>query len=167
MIFRCCPLAAAGWGHLTKRSAAGLKGSQYIRASQVLVDHGLNCLFLYIGGTAVNIDRCINGVGPEEAGGWTLGSRSERHAGWWSRNGPQTVLSSLKGKLGDFFYLFKVFIGPKLREVSISNFYRKAPKLVKNQVKGSKIDQIRTKRPTATVGIHSIQVNSYCRNPPI
>ena len=96
MIFRCCPLAAAGWGHLTKRSAAGLKGSQYIRASQVSVDHGLNCLFLYIGGTAVNIDRCINGVGPEEAGGWTLGSRSQRHAGWWSRNGPQTVLSSLR-----------------------------------------------------------------------
>ena len=77
------------------------------------------------------------------------------------------ALHCLKGKLGDFFYQPKVFIGPKLREVSKSNFYRKAPKLVKNQVKGSKIDQIRTKRPTATVGIHSIQVNSYCRNPPI
>ena len=33
-------------------------------------------------------------------------------------------------------------------------FHRKAPKLVKNQAEGSKIDQIRTKQPTATVGIH-------------
>ena len=73
----------------------------------------------------------------------------------------------LKGKLGEFFYWPKVFIGHILREVSKGNSYRKAPKLVKNQVEGSKIDQIRTKRPTATVGIHSIQVNSYCRNPPI
>ena len=63
---------------------------------------------------------------------------------------------SLKGKLGDFFYLFKVFIGPKLRQVSIGNFHRKAPKLVKNQAKGSKIHKIRTKwHPT------------YCGNPPI
>ena len=51
---------------------------------------------------------------------------------------------NLKGKLGDFFYLFKVFIGPKLRQVSIGNFHRKAPKLVKNQAKGSKIHKIRT-----------------------
>ena len=73
-----------------------------------------------------------------------------------------------KGELKRFFfYRLKVFIGPKLRQVSKGNFHRKAPKWVKNQVKGSKIDQIRTKRPTATVGIHSIQVNSYCRNPPI
>ena len=51
---------------------------------------------------------------------------------------------SLKGKLGDFFYLFKVFIGPKLRQVSVGNFHRKAPKWVKNQAKGSKIHKIRT-----------------------
>ena len=66
------------------------------------------------------------------------------------------VIMTLKGKLGDFFYLFKVFIGPKLRQVSIGNFHRKAPKLVKNQAKGSKIHQIRTKwHPT------------YCGNPSI
>ena len=53
-------------------------------------------------------------------------------------------ICSLKGKLGDFFYLFKVFIGPKLRQVSIGNFHRKAPKWVKNQAKGSKIHKIRT-----------------------
>ena len=74
---------------------------------------------------------------------------------------------SLKGKLGEKFYWLNVFIGLKLREVSTGNFYRKAPKLVKNHVKGSKIDQIRTKQPTATVGIHPISPNSYCRNPPI
>ena len=51
----------------------------------------------------------------------------------------------LKGKKSDFFYRLKVFIGPKLRQVSKGNFHRKAPKWVKNQVKGSKIDQIRTK----------------------
>ena len=33
----------------------------------------------------------------------------------------------LKGKLGDFFYWLKVFIGPKLRQVSIGNFHRNAP----------------------------------------
>ena len=44
----------------------------------------------------------------------------------------------------------------KLREVSLGSFHQKAPKLVKDQVKGSKIDQIRTKRPTATVGIHQL-----------
>ena len=38
----------------------------------------------------------------------------------------------LKGKLGKFFYRLKVFVGPKLREVSKGNFHRKAPKLVKN-----------------------------------
>ena len=37
--------------------------------------------------------------------------------------------------------------------------------MVKSQVKGSKIDQIRIKQPTATVGIHKIPANSYCRNP--
>ena len=50
----------------------------------------------------------------------------------------------LKGKLGNFVYLFKVFIGPKLRQVSKGNFHRKAPKWVKNQAKGSKIHKIRT-----------------------
>ena len=39
----------------------------------------------------------------------------------------------------------RFFIGYKLRQVSISNFHRKAPKRVKNQGKGSKIYQIRTK----------------------
>ena len=38
------------------------------------------------------------------------------------------LLFKLKGKLGDFFYWLKVFIGPKLREVSKGNFHRKAPK---------------------------------------
>ena len=51
----------------------------------------------------------------------------------------------IKGELKRFFYRLKVFIGPKLRQVSKGNFHRKAPKWVKNQVKGSKIDQIRTK----------------------
>ena len=61
----------------------------------------------------------------------------------------------LKGKLGKFFYWLKVFIGPKLREVSIGNFHRKAPKWAKNQVKVSKNDQIRPLlHPT------------YCGNPP-
>ena len=47
-------------------------------------------------------------------------------------------------------------------------FSTKSPKVgEKKQVQGSKIDQIRTKRPTATVGIHPIQANCYCRNPPI
>ena len=45
-----------------------------------------------------------------------------------------------KGELNRFF-----FIGPGLRQVLKGNFHRKAPKWVKNQVKGSKIDQIRTK----------------------
>ena len=45
----------------------------------------------------------------------------------------------LKGKLGKFFILLKVFIGPKLREVKTGNFHRKAQKLVKNHIKGSKI----------------------------
>ena len=53
--------------------------------------------------------------------------------------------SSFKGELKRFFYGLKVFICPKLRQVSKGNFHRKAPKRVKNQVKGTKIDQIRTK----------------------
>ena len=62
----------------------------------------------------------------------------------------------LKGKLGNSFYWLKVFIGPKLRQVSKGNFHRKAPKWVKNQAKGSKIHKIRTKwHPT------------YCGNPSI
>ena len=51
----------------------------------------------------------------------------------------------LKGELKWFFYLLKVLIGPKLRQVSIAIFHQKAPKWIKNQVKGSKIDQIRIK----------------------
>ena len=51
----------------------------------------------------------------------------------------------MRGTKAIFFYRLKVFIGPKLRQVSKGNFHRKAPKWVKNQVKGSKIDQIRTK----------------------
>ena len=66
------------------------------------------------------------------------------------------IFPELKGKLGDFFYLFKVFIGPKLRHVSTGNFHRKAPKLVKNQAKGSEIHQIRTK-----------WLPTYCGNPSI
>ena len=62
----------------------------------------------------------------------------------------------LKGKLGNFFYWLKVFIGPKLREVSTGNFHRKAPKWAKKRVKVSKIDQIRPP-------LHS----TYCGNPPI
>ena len=62
-------------------------------------------------------------------------------------------LSAFKGE-GDFFYWLKVFIGPKLRQVSKGNFHPKAPKWTKNQAKGSKIHKIRTKwHPT------------YCGNP--
>ena len=62
----------------------------------------------------------------------------------------------LKGEVRHFFfYWLKVSIGPKLREISIGNFHRKAPKWAKNQVKVSKIDQIRPLlHPT------------YCGNPP-
>ena len=50
----------------------------------------------------------------------------------------------LKGKLGEKILSAKVF--PTLiREVSEGNFNQKTPKSVKNQVKGSKTDQIRTK----------------------
>ena len=96
------------------------------------------------------------------------GKRKRRFIGGVDeKRGRMVILSIfLKGKLGKFLYWPKVFIGPKLREVSKGNFCRKAPKLVKHQVEGTKIDQIRTKGPTATVGIHSIQVNSYCKNPP-
>ena len=53
----------------------------------------------------------------------------------------------LKGEVRQKKLLAQSFYGPKLREVSTGNFYRKAPKLVKNQVKGSKMDQIKTKQP--------------------
>ena len=58
-----------------------------------------------------------------------------------------TMEKMIKGEVKQSFYWLKVFIGPKLREVSTGNIQRKAPKTVKNQVKGSKIDQIRTKCP--------------------
>ena len=54
------------------------------------------------------------------------------------------------------FYRLKVFIGLKLREFSMGNFHRKAPKWAKNQVKVSKIDQI-------SPPLHP----TYCGNPPI
>ena len=50
-----------------------------------------------------------------------------------------------RGSKAIFFYWLKVFIGPKLREVSTGKIHWRGPKWVKNQVKGSKIDQIRTK----------------------
>ena len=56
-----------------------------------------------------------------------------------------TMKKMIKGEVKQFFYWLKVFIGSKLREVSTGNIHRNAPKWVKNQVKGSKIDQIRTK----------------------
>ena len=62
-----------------------------------------------------------------------------------------------KGKLGE-------------GEVSIGNFNRKAPKFVKNHVGGSKIDQVRTKWPKATIGIRPIGLNwrihtvAFCLN---
>ena len=68
-------------------------------------------------------------------------------------------LNILKGEVRRFFYWPKVFIGLKLRQGSKGIFHRKALKWVKNQAKGSKIHEIRTKQP--------IQANSYCRNPPI
>ena len=93
----------------------------------------------------------------------------------------------IKGEVRRFF-----FIGPKLRRVSKGNFHRKAPKWVKNRVKGSKIHKIRTKwhltycgNPSilstdllwestnsvlgATVGIHFLQIRppTYCGNPSI
>ena len=74
--------------------------------------------------------------------------------------------SYLKGKLGEKNLLAQSLYRT-LREVSIGNFNRKAPKLVKNQVEWSKNDQIRTKWPKATVGIRSILAKSYCRNPSI
>ena len=56
------------------------------------------------------------------------------------RKGREQIIleTCLKGKLGDFFYRLKVFIGPKLDLVSKGNFHRKAPKWVKNQLKGPK-----------------------------
>ena len=51
--------------------------------------------------------------------------------------------SEVKVEVRQFFYWLKVFISPKLRDISIGNFRRKAPKWVKNQVKGSKSDQIK------------------------
>ena len=51
----------------------------------------------------------------------------------------------------------RIFIDPNLREVSIGNFHRKAPKWVKNQAIESKILKIKTKQ--------QIPANSYCRNP--
>ena len=61
-----------------------------------------------------------------------------------------------RGTKAIFFYRPKVFIGLKLRQVSKSNFHRKASKWVKNWAKVSKIDQIRPPlHPT------------YCGNPPI
>ena len=99
---------------------------------------------------------------------------------YWSND----LICLLKGKLGDFFYWLKFFIGPKQKQVSKGNFHRKASKWVKNQTKGSKIHKIRTKwYPTnsvlgATVGIHFLQIRpptycgihqfcppSYCGNP--
>ena len=61
-----------------------------------------------------------------------------------------TVAASwcLKGEVRQFFFYWpKVFIGPKLREVSKGNFHWKDLKWVKNQAKGSKIHKIRTKQP--------------------
>ena len=52
------------------------------------------------------------------------------YPGWHFGSTTQTNIFAgyvLKGKLGDFFYLFKVSIGPKLRQVSIGNFHRNAP----------------------------------------
>ena len=39
----------------------------------------------------------------------------------------------------------------------MGNFNGKAPKLVKNQGKGFKIDQIKTKQPKGTVGIRQLR----------
>ena len=65
------------------------------------------------------------------------GSQAHCHFQWPVRTGSQAHWQN--------FYWLKVFIGPKLREVSKSNFHRKAPKLVKNEVKRFKNDQISTK----------------------
>ena len=65
---------------------------------------------------------------------------------WFERSlhGPlDPSVCGFKGEVRRFFVV--VSIGPKLDYVSKGNFHRKAPKWVKNQVKGSKIDQIRTK----------------------
>ena len=80
--------------------------------------------------------RCLRCGGGKEAlsGGWHKRAQgSPRHSQY---------IGKLKGKLKRFFYRLKGFIGPKLRQVSKGNFHRKVPKWDKNQVKGSKIDQI-------------------------
>ena len=66
---------------------------------------------------------------------------------------------TIKGEVRQKNYWPKVFISPKLRQVSKGNFHQKAPKWVKNQAKGSKIHEIRIRQP--------IQANSFCRNLPI
>ena len=77
--------------------------------------------------------------------------------------------STLNGKV-IFFISSKSLSDPK-RSFK-DNLNQKAQKLDKNQVKGSKIDQIRTKqpiatvgirqfRPTATVGIHLVCIDGF------
>ena len=64
--------------------------------------------------------------------------------------------SCVKGELGDFFLFVQSFYRPKTKTSFNRQFSPKRPKLVKNQAKGSKIHQIRTKwHPT------------YCGNPSI
>jgi len=53
--------------------------------------------------------------------------------------------SKLKGELNRFFLSAQSFYRPQTKASFKRQFSRKAPKWVKNQVKGSKIDQIRTK----------------------
>ena len=62
----------------------------------------------------------------------------------------------LKGKLGDFFLFVQSFYWPKTKTSFNRQFSPKRPKLVRNQVKGSKIHKIRTKWHP-----------SYCGNPSI
>ena len=85
-----------------------------------------------------------------------------KHAkkGWWAYtfNGHE----SYKFKLFQSFCILSSpntlsFKGEVMqKKILAQSFYRTlSPKLIKNQVEGFKIDQIRTKRPTATVSLDS------------
>ena len=69
----------------------------------------------------------------------TIYSLLKKNAQWQMRVIKQSLSVSLKGKLGNFFYWIKVFIGLKLREVSTGNFHRKTQSGPKNESKCQKL----------------------------
>ena len=63
------------------------------------------------------------------------------------------------------FYRLKVFIGPKVREVSTGNFHRKALKWAKIRSKCQKLTKLDPLCIRPTVGIHHFCHRSCCGNP--